>query len=234
MSILKLSTMWEFAAIRKYVINQMSECPMDLAEKIAIARDYHITEWLLPSLNDYARLGRPISEEDVNVIGLDYLLKIVAARQKGIKLCYSKGTIWCHRCRYYRNYYGDVDFYFKRNGEHLLGDAFRDEMDSMRRVWSLDRAFSADGSRIYVKTSAPWTDNRVSDPEPIEPEPATSYEVIEPITESPELSLPAVLVTPAKVEVNEPTTLTRNSRWRMMLQRIFSPVFRKNQGSSTP
>jgi hypothetical protein len=219
MSILKLSTMWEFAAIRKCVINQMSECPLDLVEKIAMARDYHITEWLLPSLNEYARLGRPISEEDVNVVGLDYLLKIVAARQKGIKRFHSKGTVWCHRCRYYRNSYGEVDFYFKRNGEHLLRDAFQGEMDSMRRVWSLDRTFSADGSRIYVTTSAPWTDNN---PEPTELEPTASNEALEPVTELPEPSPSAVLVTPAKVEVNEPRTLTRNSRWRMMLRRTFS------------
>jgi hypothetical protein len=48
---------------------------------IALARDHGVHEWLVTSLNQYARLGRSITLQDVQRLGLNYILKITQIRE---------------------------------------------------------------------------------------------------------------------------------------------------------
>jgi hypothetical protein len=79
-SILKLSTMWDFAGLRQLTIKQMSKTQLTTPQRIELARQYHIKEWFLPSLNWYARQAHPVTEQDVAILGWDYILRILQAR----------------------------------------------------------------------------------------------------------------------------------------------------------
>jgi hypothetical protein len=147
-SILKLSTMWEFDRIRKIAIDQMSVLPMDVAEKIAIARDYYVTTWFLPSLNDYARLERPVSVEDVDHLGLEYLLKIVQARQSNNQSLSSTSKCWCDQCRDLQTVCTKVRFMWEADCTDALRIAFKDELEGAQKIWSMNRT-STDPS-VYV------------------------------------------------------------------------------------
>ena len=73
--------MWQFDKIREYAIEKMSKIEIALVKKICLARDYHVTEWLLPSLNAYARLQDPIRVDDVSSLGLGFVFRIVEVRE---------------------------------------------------------------------------------------------------------------------------------------------------------
>ena len=63
---------------------------MDVVDKIALARDYCVEEWLVTSLNTYARLGRSITLQDVQRLGLNYILKITKVRENFLQQGYSE------------------------------------------------------------------------------------------------------------------------------------------------
>ena len=73
--------MWQFDKIREYAIEKMSKIEIALVKKICLARDYHVTEWLLPSLNAYAQLQDPIQVDDVSSLGLGFVFRIVEVRE---------------------------------------------------------------------------------------------------------------------------------------------------------
>jgi len=79
-SILKLSTMWDFTGIRQLTIKHMFKVQLTTPQRIDLARQYHIKEWFLPALNWYARQANPVTEQDVAVLGWDYILRILQAR----------------------------------------------------------------------------------------------------------------------------------------------------------
>jgi hypothetical protein len=79
-SILNLSTMWDFAGIRQLAIKQMNMTQLTTLQRIDLARQYHIKEWFLPALNWYARQAHPVTEQDVAILGWDYILRILQAR----------------------------------------------------------------------------------------------------------------------------------------------------------
>jgi hypothetical protein len=99
MSVLKLSSMWEFGEIRKLAIRRLSQLTIDAVEKVVIARDYHIAEWLIPSINVLAQRKKPMGVLDVNRLGWDYVLKIGEVRES-----FSAGANCNGYCRYCSNY----------------------------------------------------------------------------------------------------------------------------------
>ncbi|KAI6124775.1 hypothetical protein EDD16DRAFT_521522 [Pisolithus croceorrhizus] len=86
-SVLKLSTMWEFASLRTAAVrgleaNVASPCRLDLIEKVVFATRYDIKEWLLPSLLAIARRPNPISVEEGRRLGIETALKLASVREK--------------------------------------------------------------------------------------------------------------------------------------------------------
>jgi hypothetical protein len=76
--------MWQFDKIREYAIEKMSKIEIALVKKICLARDYHVTEWLLPSLNAYAKLQDTIRVDDVSSLGLGFVFRIVEVRESTV------------------------------------------------------------------------------------------------------------------------------------------------------
>jgi hypothetical protein len=147
-SILTLSAMWEFIEIRKIAIDQMFRLPGNVVGKIVIARDFYITEWFVPSLNEYARLDRPISAEDVDHLGLNYLLGIVGARHVALKQ-HSIPNSRCSACGY-REVSGKVEFINETDCTDALRSVFQDEFEGVQKIWSVDR--TSTDPPVYVTT----------------------------------------------------------------------------------
>jgi hypothetical protein len=78
-AVLKISTKLGFNTVRATAIHDFPD--VDLIDKIALARDHCVQEWLVTSLNQYARLGRSITLQDVQQLGLKYILKITQVRE---------------------------------------------------------------------------------------------------------------------------------------------------------
>ena len=98
----------------------MSRITIDVIDKIVLARDYNVSQWLLPSLSEYMQLGQPITFKDGNRLGLDYLVKIIQVRD----------TLLGDSTNYRRNY----DF------RATVKVFFEDEIGRSRQTWRLSRS----------------------------------------------------------------------------------------------
>ncbi|KAI5997632.1 hypothetical protein F5J12DRAFT_333967 [Pisolithus orientalis] len=83
-SVLKLSTMWEFTGLRNAAIRYLDHPlrPLDPISKVELALQYNIEEWLLPALLVLARRSAPISIEEGRRIGFENALKLASVREK--------------------------------------------------------------------------------------------------------------------------------------------------------
>ena len=82
-SVLKLSQKWQLHQIRTIALEHLpypfvAKSP---TEKVALAFQYDIKQWLLPGLNELAQRPEPINVEDVQILGLEVALKIAAIRE---------------------------------------------------------------------------------------------------------------------------------------------------------
>src|ERR1700722_591921 len=135
-SVLKLSTMWQFDKIRQFAIEQMSERQLDVLEKVGLARDHRVKEWLLPALNAYTRLGRPMGIEDVNRLGLDLVLKIVNIRESTPVSC---AVCSCRRPMT-AGLRTNIDARQQTDFTEPLRKAFEAESEAPWRAWSMHKA----------------------------------------------------------------------------------------------
>jgi len=85
-SVLKLSNMWQFQQVRTLALQKLPYrwVRKSAAEKVALAFQYDIEQWLIPGLNQLARRQEPISVEDVQLLGLDVALKVAAIRESHV------------------------------------------------------------------------------------------------------------------------------------------------------
>ena len=83
-SILKLSTMWEFDGPRNAAIRHLDSLqpPIDPIDKVVLAMQYEIKEWLLPALLKLAQRLEPISIEEGRRIGFETTVKLASVREK--------------------------------------------------------------------------------------------------------------------------------------------------------
>ena len=97
-SVLKLSTMWGFDGPRNAAIRHLDslEPPIDPIDKVVLAMQYEIKEWLLPALLKLAQRSEPISIEESRRIGLETAVKLASVREK-VMLTGSSGS-YCRYC----------------------------------------------------------------------------------------------------------------------------------------
>lgn len=83
-SVLRLSTMWEFTNLRTAAISwlDIGNGDLDHVDKIVLAMQYNIKEWLLPSLLALAQRPDPISVEEGRYLGIETALKLASVREK--------------------------------------------------------------------------------------------------------------------------------------------------------
>ena len=98
-SVLKLSTMWEFDGPRNAAIRHLDslEHPIDPIDKVVLATQYEIKEWLLPALLKLAQRSEPISIEESRRIGLETTVKLASVREK-VRLTASSASSCYYGC----------------------------------------------------------------------------------------------------------------------------------------
>ncbi|EIW80456.1 hypothetical protein CONPUDRAFT_56949, partial [Coniophora puteana RWD-64-598 SS2] len=80
-SVLKLSHLWGMEDISSLAVEKMSAFAIDPVDKAALAVQYDVKAWLTPALNNIARREKPLTKEDVDKLGLDFVLKIAEVRE---------------------------------------------------------------------------------------------------------------------------------------------------------
>ncbi|KAG6330947.1 hypothetical protein ID866_8140, partial [Astraeus odoratus] len=75
-SVLKLSTAWDFQATRQAAIDALHASQIEPVDRVVLAQQYDIKDWLLPALNQLAQRVEPISLEEAGQIGVDFALKV--------------------------------------------------------------------------------------------------------------------------------------------------------------
>lgn len=83
-SVLKLSTMWGFAEIRKLAITVLSDIKMDPIEKVLLARQNRIPEWLLAAYQELVNRELVISLEEAEQLGWDVAIRIFHMRDQAM------------------------------------------------------------------------------------------------------------------------------------------------------
>jgi hypothetical protein len=81
-SVLKLSTMWDFLEMRELAINELSLWPIDWITKIVLARQYKISQWLFAAYEGLAKRKEPISVAEAQQLGLTTVIRIVQIREE--------------------------------------------------------------------------------------------------------------------------------------------------------
>ncbi|EIN06768.1 hypothetical protein PUNSTDRAFT_46162 [Punctularia strigosozonata HHB-11173 SS5] len=104
-SVLKLSTMWQFDHIRSLAIRTLSVIPMEAVSKVVLAKTYNVEEWIVPSLNEIARRSEPIGVEDAAQLGLEWALKLAEVRESLVstQINTNQRQYNCHICGEYQN-----------------------------------------------------------------------------------------------------------------------------------
>ena len=75
--------MWQFQHIGTKALQnlQYRSVQKSAVEKVALAFQYDVKQWIVPGLNELARRQEPISVKDVELLGLDVALKVAAVRE---------------------------------------------------------------------------------------------------------------------------------------------------------
>lgn len=82
-SVLKLSRMWEMEDLHSLALRNLKYPTgwKSAVEKLALALEHEITDWIVPGVNELARRQEPISVEDTQILGLETALKVAAVRE---------------------------------------------------------------------------------------------------------------------------------------------------------
>ncbi|KAG8707364.1 hypothetical protein FRC09_001866 [Ceratobasidium sp. 395] len=91
----RLANMWKFEELCSY-LNPLAERVLGQADKIAFARQFNITEWLVPAHVKLCLRQERITAQEASKVGLDSLLFISRFREENPKKVY--GTSYCASC----------------------------------------------------------------------------------------------------------------------------------------
>lgn len=95
-SVLKLSTLWEFNELRKAAIDALSTALRnDPIDRVILCRQFDITAWLLPALNELAQRPESLSVEEAIRLGIETALMIASVREH-IQLVSVQETLVCN------------------------------------------------------------------------------------------------------------------------------------------
>lgn len=91
-SVLALSTMWDFEAARCFAIQRLSMLELDPVDRIVLAQTHRVVEWLVPALVQLAQREEPLGASDVKKLGVDMVLKMARVRES---LAYTRKKAYC-------------------------------------------------------------------------------------------------------------------------------------------
>jgi hypothetical protein len=82
-SILHLSTRWEFNDIRNLAIREIEHLDLTPVEKVVLSRQYDISSnWTLKAYTDLCERAKPINIHEARALGLETMVRISQLREK--------------------------------------------------------------------------------------------------------------------------------------------------------
>ncbi|PFH47358.1 hypothetical protein AMATHDRAFT_67826 [Amanita thiersii Skay4041] len=82
LAIFRLAAMWDMEAVRAKAVSELTPLLTNKpALQVSLAVEHQVTEWLVPGLNKLVQREDPIDREDINMIGLDFALKVMTLRE---------------------------------------------------------------------------------------------------------------------------------------------------------
>lgn len=91
-SILKLSTMWDFVDIKKKALIEVSATLHDMMplDRILLAKEYKVPRWLFEAYFALVERNEPITQKEVDALGFDVVYRLLQIREESWRN--SKGT----------------------------------------------------------------------------------------------------------------------------------------------
>ncbi|KAI0631074.1 hypothetical protein C8Q77DRAFT_1074944 [Trametes polyzona] len=82
-SVLKLTTRWDFSALRRVAIYKLATIlsESDSVRWLCLARQFNVGEWLLESLARLARRTQALQMEEVDLLGIETVVKMAEVRE---------------------------------------------------------------------------------------------------------------------------------------------------------
>ncbi|KAF7295952.1 BTB domain-containing protein [Mycena kentingensis (nom. inval.)] len=80
-SVLSLATRWDFSSLRTLAITQLNALVSAPAERIALAREYHIPGWRAPAYVALCTQAGPLSIAEGRLLGLDDMVRVAHVRE---------------------------------------------------------------------------------------------------------------------------------------------------------
>jgi hypothetical protein len=81
-SILRLSTLWNFARSREDAIRAIRTLALPPASRARLARDFNVPGWQIPALRELAIQTSPLTMRDVEVLGVETVLRLAGLREQ--------------------------------------------------------------------------------------------------------------------------------------------------------
>jgi hypothetical protein len=104
MSVLKLSTMWEFTDIREMAIQELlkEDMGMQTIEKIECAKSFRVKEWLVEGYTELLKRAETITDEEGGRLGWETAAKLLLIREQYLTTLHLQNlqpTYTCSHCR---------------------------------------------------------------------------------------------------------------------------------------
>lgn len=94
LSVLKLSSMWDFPELRKMAVDELSKIPMNSLPKIMLARKYSISNWLLTGYQDLVKRSAAVTLKEAKELGWETAILIFQIREEEFaKISVRKGLL---------------------------------------------------------------------------------------------------------------------------------------------
>ncbi len=117
--VLKLTTMWQFQSLCRVALDKLKLYLPHLNEDpvrwLCLARQYDVEEWLLPSLRALARRRQAIQLEEVELLGVETVVKVAEVRES-FRGCTGEGDVHRVRSRHHAQFTTEIKRLF---GEEL-------------------------------------------------------------------------------------------------------------------
>ena len=77
--------MWEFQKMRTTAITEIGKMPLDLVDKLVIARKFDISTWVKPTLAELAYRKEMVSFSEANQLGMKWVLELAKLREEKLE-----------------------------------------------------------------------------------------------------------------------------------------------------
>ncbi|KZP26170.1 hypothetical protein FIBSPDRAFT_732744 [Athelia psychrophila] len=85
-SVLKLSTLWEFSELRREAISNLDGMKVEHADKVTIARAYRVERWLIEGYTALIKQDTPFTASQKAILGAETIIQLYERREETFRL----------------------------------------------------------------------------------------------------------------------------------------------------